>query len=201
MDELDPLAPDAAPIDPLVAAAARGDSHAIARLYEREHPIVWRLCLGFLADRHDADDAAQDAMLRLVDQLGRFDPRRNFATWRNSVVLNLCRDRLRRRDARVRAESDAAAFELPAPLPSPLDAVQQVEVRTLVTASLSHLTPREREIFVLHDLEGTSAKEVAALLNVAPSTVRVLLMTARRRLRELLAPRLALPLRPHGGAS
>ena len=192
------MATDEAPSDPLVAAAAGGDADAVARLYQREHPSVWRLCLGFLADRHEADDAAQDAMLKLLDQLPKYDARRPFATWRNTVVVNLCRDRLRRRDARARAESGAAALDAPGALPSPLDHAQRGEMRELVTASLSRLTPREREIFVLHDLQGEAAADVAAALEIAPSTVRVLLMTARRRLRELLAPRLAPLAAPRG---
>lgn len=190
---------DASP-DALVLAAKRGDADAIARLYQREHGTVWRLCLGFLAERSEADDAAQDAMLKLLDSLDRYDLARPFASWRNTVVLNVCRDRQRRRDARSRAESTAAERELPARLPSPADEAQRGELRELIAASLAHLTPREREIFVLHDLQGEAASSVAATLEIAPSTVRVLLMTARRRLRELLAPRLALPI-ARGGAT
>jgi RNA polymerase sigma-70 factor (ECF subfamily) len=180
--------------DDLVAAALAGDADAIARLFRREHAPVWRLCMGLLADRDDADDAAQDAMLKLLDQLPRFDPGRAWATWRNTVVLNHCRDRLRRDAARARAEASAVELSLPALLPSPspgpLDAAARGEVAELVTRSLRHLSPREREAFVLHDLEGGSTDEVAAALSIAESTVRVLLATARRRLRELLAPRL-----------
>lgn len=179
-------------LDPLLAAATAGEADAIAQLYVREHPLVWKLCLGFLAQRHEADDAAQDAMLQLIDRLRSFDPRLPFAPWRNAVVLNLCRDRLRRRDARARAEQRAAE-ELPLrPLPSPSSVAERGEVQELVTASLARLAPREREVFVLHDLQGEPSATVAASLSIAESTVRVLLMTARRRLRELLAPRLAL---------
>jgi RNA polymerase sigma-70 factor (ECF subfamily) len=192
MEPADPAARDVESPDPLVIAARSGDADAVAQLYRREHGTVWRLCFGFLAERTEADDAAQDAMLKLLDTLDLYDPARPFPSWRNTVVLNLCRDRLRRHDARARAESEAAARELPARLPDPADEAQHGEVRELVAASLSRLTPREREVFVLHDLEGEAAAAVAATLDIAPSTVRVLLMTARRRLREILAPRLAL---------
>jgi len=177
-----------------VAAARSGDADAVAALFRCEHPVVWRLCMGFLADRTDADDAAQDAMLHLLDQLDRFDPRRTWTSWRNSVVLNLCRDRLRRESARRRIVESAAAGELPAflpnPSPPPLDGAARGEVTQIVTSSLRELSPREREVFVLHDLEGHSSGEVATALAIAESTVRVLLSTARRRLRELLAPKL-----------
>jgi len=174
-----------------IPAIRGGDAEALARWYRAEHPVVWRLCLGFLAGRAEADDAAQDAMLRLLDTLDRYDARRPWTVWRNSVVMNHCRDRVRREQARARAEATAARDALPAALPHPADAVERGELQALVTASLRELTPREREAFVLHDLEGGSTTDVAAALAIAESTVRVLLATARRRLRELLAPRLA----------
>jgi len=189
--------PGAKPPDPpefLVPAAKAGDADAVAALFRSEHPVVWRLCMGFLADRTEADDAAQDAMLHLLDQLDRYDRSRAWATWRNTLVLNHCRDRLRRAAARKRAESEAVERELPSvlpnPAPAPFDVAARGEVAELVTSSLRRLAPREREVFVLHDLEGNATRDVAGALAIAESTVRVLLATARRRLRELLAPRL-----------
>jgi len=174
-----------------IPAIRAGDAEALARWYREEHPAVWRLCLGFLAERTEADDAAQDAMLKLLDTLDRYDARRPWTVWRNSVVLNHCRDRARREQARVRAETTAARDAFPPALPHPADEAARGEIHGLVTASLRQLTPRERETFVLHDLEGGSTADVAAALAISESTVRVLLATARRRLRELLAPRLA----------
>jgi RNA polymerase sigma-70 factor (ECF subfamily) len=174
-----------------IPAIRAGDADALSRWYRAEHPTVWRLCLGFLAERTEADDAAQDAMLKLLDTLDRYDPRRSWPVWRNSVVLNHCRDRRRRDDARLRAEAIAAQESLPARLPHPADEAARAELCGMVAQSLRHLTPREREAFVLHDLEGGTTDEVAGALAIAESTVRVLLATARRRLRELLAPRLA----------
>jgi RNA polymerase sigma-70 factor (ECF subfamily) len=183
------------PPESLVPAARAGDADAVARLFLREHPLVWRLCMGFLADRTEADDAAQDAMLHLLDQLDRFDARRPWATWRNTVVLNLCRDRLRRDHARRRVEDEAGPRELPSLLPDPAPQPHEIAARRelgeLVARSLRHLSPREREVFVLHDLEGGATAEVADALSITESTVRVMLATARRRLRELLAPRIA----------
>jgi len=184
-----PPVPPARP-DDLAQAVLDGEPRALERWYRAEHPPVWRLCLGFLADRAEADDVAQDAMLHLHDRLERWDRTRPFETWRNSVVLNFCRDRRRRAEARERAERSALEHALPARLPEPGAALEQGELAELVTRGLSALTEREREAFVLHDLEGRPADEVARTMDIAQGSVRALLTLARRRLRNLLAPRL-----------
>ena len=68
--------------------------------------------------------------------------------------------------------------------------LEQREVQTILTESLAVLSPREREVFVLRDLEERPTKEVAAALGVGQSTVRSLLAMARRRLRDVLEQRL-----------
>ena len=179
---------DMAGIVALRPALLAGDAAAIDAWYRAEHPQVWRLCLGLLADATEADDLAQDAMIKLLDSLDRWDPSRPWAGWRNTVVLNLGRDRLRRRATRATHEgaADGAAL-FSRPLPSPSDAAHAAEVREALTRALSGLTPREREAFVLVDLSGLPAAQAAETMDVAEASVRSLLTLARRRLRTLLA--------------
>jgi RNA polymerase sigma-70 factor, ECF subfamily len=186
----------------LLAAVVRGDGDALDAWYRREHPVVHRLCTGFLADAAEADDATQDALLRLLDGLPRFDAGQDWARWRNTVVLNHCRDRLRRRQARSRAEDEGARLARPAVLPAPDDVASGREVRAVLMAALEELSPREREVFVLRDLEAHDTAEVAAALGIGESSVRSLLALAHRRLRRLLEERAPglLP-RPAAGGS
>ncbi len=189
MDALPPsrAGPAAAEV---IEAVLAGQPRALERWYEAEHPAVWRLCLGLLADRAEADDVAQDAMLHLHDRLDRWDRTRPWETWRNAVVLNLCRDRERRARARQHAEAQAAELRLPSVLPDPAVGLERTESATLLATSLSALSEREREAFVLHELEGRPTAEVAAAMEIEEGSVRSLLTLARRRLRNLLAPRL-----------
>lgn len=187
-------------VSELLPAVARGEPDAIDRWFRTEHPQVYRLCAGFLADAAEAEDVAQDAMLKLLETLPRWEARRPWRAWRNTLVLNLCRDRLRRRATREQAEGLAAPSCLPSALPSPEDSAQAAEVRELLMAALGSLSPREREAFVLHDLDGADAAETAAALGIGESSVRSLLALARRRLRTLLGPRLELT-GPEGGAA
>ena len=89
----------------------------------------------------------------------------------------------------------------PAVLPDPADSAAAAEVQEILRATLAALTPREREVFVLRDLEGVASDQAAEVLGITEGTVRSLLFLARRRLRRLLAPRFAeLALPPDGGS-
>lgn len=177
-------------VEQLIGPVRNGDADAIDAWYRREHPHVHRLCLGLMARAADADDLAQDAMLHLLDRLDDWDARRAYTPWRTRVVVNLCRDRWRRAGARSRAEERAGEQPV-TPVPDPSVAAEASELRDVLTEALGALTPREREVFVLRDLEGHATKDAARMLEIGESSVRSLLTLARRRLRDLLGPRLA----------
>jgi RNA polymerase sigma-70 factor (ECF subfamily) len=174
----------------LLRAVREGDAQAVDAWYRAEHPRVFRLCFGVLADSAEAEDAAQDAMLHLLDHLDRWDPHRPYRAWRAAVVVHLCRDRQRRVATRLRHATRASAERLPPVLPDPSEEALRAEVRATLARALAHLPPREREAFVLRELEGASTEEAAEVLGVTESTVRSLVTLARRRLRNLLDERL-----------
>jgi RNA polymerase sigma-70 factor (ECF subfamily) len=94
---------------------------------------------------------------------------------------------------------------LPSTLPDPQGAAAGAELRQALVLALASLSPREREAFVLCELEGTPTAAAASVLGIGESSVRSLLALARRRLRGLLAPRLGVGEvdrgGPEGGAS
>ena len=184
---------DGPELERLASAALDGEPDALDAWYRADHPPVFRLCLGLLADAAEAEDVAQDAMLHLHDNLSAWDRARPYAAWRTTVVLNLCRDRTRRLASRRRAEDAAAEHRLPARLPCPEDEACRAEVRSALEEALAGLSPREREAFVLRDLCGAPTAEAAAAMGVGESSVRSLVTLARRRLRERLAERVAVP--------
>jgi RNA polymerase sigma-70 factor (ECF subfamily) len=131
-------------------------------------------------------------MLQLLDHLDDGEGARSYRAWRTTLVLNRCRDRMRRAAARRRAEEGAAHGRPEEPLPDPADAAQRAETAATLAFGLRALPPREREAFVLRDLEGLDTGEVARVLSITESSVRSLVTLARRRLRDTLGTRLAL---------
>lgn len=191
-------APDSDPADAgedLARALRRGED-VLGEWYRAVWPAVHRLCAGLLADTAEADDVAQDAMLHLVDHLERWDTGRPFGPWYRRVVINRCRDRLRAGRRRREHEERAGTAWSGGVLPDPSESAGSSELGALVDRFLRRLPPREREVFVLVDLEGRTPAEAADELGVAGSTVRAALALARRRVRDALAPHL-----PEGGVA
>lgn len=160
----------------------------LGKWYEAAWPTVHRLCCGFIARGSAGDDVAQDAMLRLVDQIERWDSTRPYEAWQRTVVLNVCRNHLRSESRRSLHEENAGEERTMKHLPGPLETMERHEVGELVTRFLAVLAPREREAFVMVELEGLRPMDAAEVMGIQPSTVRAALTMARRRLREALGP-------------
>lgn len=163
----------------LVRAAQAGDGVALEQLAERWWPEMRRWALVDLADEALADDAAQDALVRLIRGIGSCDPERPFRPWLRRVVRNCSHD-VQARSARV--------FRLP---PESGDATRDLEretdlgrVAARAVEAFAALSTRQRQVFDLCDRQGLDATEAAEALEIAPGTVRVLLHRARQALRE-----------------
>jgi RNA polymerase sigma-70 factor (ECF subfamily) len=173
----------------LFGDARRGDASAFDQLAGRVRGRVRRWALALTRDEDDADDVAQLVLLRLHQRMHQFDGRSRFTSWlfrmtRNVTLSRLERDVRRarllergRREGRVEAPDDArggAAGE---------GGVDRARLAELVRHYHRELRGRRREIFAMADLRGMRVQEIAEQLGVAPSTVRVSLMHARRAIR------------------
>lgn len=168
----------------LVPLAQRGDAAAREALLARCHPTVYRWALVQVGDADEAEDVAQEALLRLDAGLGSFAGKSLFATWLYRVTRNVALEvgrrvarTLRLRGALALQTDDAVAA------PDPADGVTADTVAALVRALLAELPPRQREVFYLADLEELAPVEIAQRLGLEPATVRVHLLRARRALR------------------
>lgn len=169
----------------LVARAQRGDSAAFDALVRRHLPGALVAAERLLGDRSDAEDLVQDAFLRAMDRLPLLDPNRPFGPWFFTLLRNLGINQLRARKVRHTEPEplDAASSD-----PLPDEAVVNNEVRTRFDAALAALTPRQREIVMLFEVEGWKGVEIAEHLGLTPENVRWHLHQAKKSLRVALAP-------------
>jgi RNA polymerase sigma factor (sigma-70 family) len=154
-------------------------SDALAEQFELNRPRMRAVALRMLGSGVEADDAVQEAWLRLSRVGGdRVD---NLSAWLTTVVGRVCLDVLRQRTAR--REDDIAA-EPPAAGGGPEEEAMLADsVGLALLVVLETLTPAERLAFVLHDLFAVSFDEIAPIVGRSPDAARQLASRARRRVR------------------
>lgn len=169
----------------LAALAHAGDREAFGELVRRYADQARRVARAVLGDEAEADDAAQDAFLSALKNLGRYDPGRPFGPWLLRIVANAATDRRRRRKVRT---ADMISPQTPSAQRGPDQEAIWGEFRTALGKALEQLPERRRMAVVLFDVEGYSHQEIADVLKVPVGTVRSDVFHARRKLREALEP-------------
>jgi RNA polymerase sigma-70 factor (ECF subfamily) len=173
-----------------VRRARAGDEEAFALLVEGHQRMVLRTGLRLLGRPDLAEDAAQEAFLRLHRHLGGFDETRELGPWLYRVVVNVCRDMGRRgRPARLIGLESLDRDRSRADGPAPDDQVAVAEQRRIVQEALLTLPMKEREAIVLRDIEGLSTSEVARILGIAEGTVRSQISTGRLKIKRFVEAR------------
>lgn len=163
-------------------AAQAGDLAAFETLLRRHERRVLRVALRLLRNPADAEDAAQEVLVRLHKHLRRFDDERQLAPWLYRVTVNICRDLGRKR----RHEDADALAAMPAAGPGPDELAGAAERRAILNAALGALTVKERSAVVLRDIEGLATREVAGIMGSTEATVRSHLSNARLKLRAFV---------------
>jgi RNA polymerase sigma-70 factor (ECF subfamily) len=167
----------------LMARVARGDEPAYRMLTRRHLPVMLGLARRILGNAADAEDVAQEAMLRVWTHAPRWQPLALFRTWLTRVVVNLCLDR-KRRAPWVALES---AGEIIDPAPGATEKAEQDERGRLLAAAIAELPARQRTAIVLTYSEGMSNAEAAEILDTSVSAIETLLVRGKQNLRARLS--------------
>lgn len=174
---------------------ARADQPAAAELFRRMQPLARRVVADYPALRTEADDLAQQIVIRAFAALPRFDLGRRLEPWLRVLAQRCCFDRLRVLQRRgPEAEAAAAGREEPDPAPGPDARLMAAEFQRDLSNSLARLPPGDRRVLELVQSGECSLREVAERLGCAPGALKVRTHRARTRLRGLLAQSQALPL-------
>lgn len=172
------------PDEDLVRRVGQGDPAAIQAMVARKLPRMLALAYRMLNDAAEAEDVAQEAMLRAWKQAPRWVPgQARFDTWLHRVGLNLCYDRLRRR-REVPTEAPPEQVDLG---PAPDRGLIAADVGTRVDAALARLPDRQREAIVLCHYQELTNIEAAGLMEISVEALESLLSRGRRALRQALA--------------
>jgi RNA polymerase sigma-70 factor, ECF subfamily len=172
----------------VVERAKAGDAAAFEELIDAYQRKVLSTAWRILGNREDAYDAAQEVFLRVHKYLKGFRSDQDFAAWLYRIIVNVCRDHLRKRGSRhqfpsFEGERDAGTLEAIASSEDVEANAIKSQQRAMIEDALDTLTTRERAALVLRDLEGLSTEEVARALGSSQTTVRTQISSARAKIK------------------
>jgi RNA polymerase sigma-70 factor (ECF subfamily) len=163
----------------LVAASSQGDKNAYAVLVQRHYRHVFAMCFGMLAHVHDAEDIAQDAILKGLSNIAELREGVQFGRWILRIAGNLCIDLIRRRK---RIKHLCAEH--------PTIAQQAMNENHDLHGAIKKLPKELRVPLVMYYFENKNAKAIAERLNISHSGACQKIRSARQQLHELLTGRL-----------
>jgi RNA polymerase sigma-70 factor (ECF subfamily) len=179
----------------LISQVQRGQHelfYELVRPYERR---VYAAAMAILRNEADAEDVAQEAMLKAFANIGQFRAEARFSTWLIQITVNEALMRRRRErtvvmegiDDRRDDEADYAPRDFADWREIPSEALERKEIRQRLAEALGALDRKYREVFVLRDMEHLNIQETAEALGISVASVKTRLLRARLMLRDLLA--------------
>lgn len=183
----------------LIRRVVEGDQECfydLVRPYER---TVYVAAFLLLHNQADAEEVAQEAVLKAFRKLNQFRGEAKFSTWLVQITINEARMRLRKDRHSLyesieqeSASDDAGGTYVPRDFADwrevPSEALQRSEFREALTRAIARLPEKYREVFILRDVEHMTVAETATALGVEQGNVRTRLLRARLMLRDELAP-------------
>lgn len=167
----------------LIRNCLQGELEAYREIMDRYSHKAYALAVNVLRSREDAEDVCQDSFLKAFNNLDKFDLQGSFKNWFYTLLYRSCIDHIRKKRRffdflqRFKVES----------LPRPYQRVSNPESDGRMDVRLlQKLSPKERLSIYLWANEGYTSKEIASVLKCSPSTARVHLFRARKRVKAIL---------------
>jgi RNA polymerase sigma-70 factor, ECF subfamily len=174
----------------LAEQAQAGDAQALRPLLEQVRPRAMAIALKVLRNRDDAEDAVQDAMLKVWRNLHRFEGRASFTTWIHRIVMNASLDILRKRSVRAESavaddrDNDYQPKQEPSHDQTPEREMGIAEMQLLVRGAVARLAPVHRQAITLREFDDCAYDEIAEVAACPIGTVMSRLHHARQRVAE-----------------
>lgn len=181
-----------AELERLVEKVQEGDEQALEALLSAVQPRLYRFSMKMCRHTHDAEDVLQDSMMSVARSIRGFRGASSLSTWLFTIARSFCIKKRRKSKFAPTSEesleqlSPGSTRSLRDMAPTPLEQAEKTAVWAQVQAGIAALEPAYREILVLRDIEGLSAKEVAEITDLSVSAVKSRLHRARSLLRASL---------------
>jgi len=181
-------------LDPLIARAQAGDEAAFRELFIAHRDTVARIVHRYMGPSSEVEDVVQDVFVHVYRSIAKFRGDSKFTTWLYRLTANVTKMHLRKKRSRPRTVDAPVPERRPedAPVETPDLAIARQRRIDALYRLVDRLSEKKRDVLVLHDFEGLSAKEIAERVDAPVLTVRTRLFYARKELYAALAEEPAL---------
>ncbi|HEV7570578.1 MAG TPA: RNA polymerase sigma factor [Thermoanaerobaculia bacterium] len=173
----------------LVEQIRQGDDGAFETLIRRKTSKVYGLCYRVIGNGEDAKDISQLVFLKLWENLEKYDATYAFDTWLYRMVTNVAIDFMRSKQSRDNAVNSNLRLVKTSVDPEQTVTVARKEVESVFNAVSNVLSPKQKTIFVMSEMEDLRSSEIAKVLGCRESTVRNHLFNARKLMQTQLRKR------------
>ena len=173
----------------LVETIRGGDAEAFEQLVRRKTPKVYALCFRIIGNAEDAKDIAQLVFIKLWENLAKYDASYAFDTWLYRMVTNVAIDFIRSRQTRDNAVNSTLRLVRTTVDPDQALSIQRKEIEAVFNDVSAVLSPKQKTIFVMREMEDLPSVEIAKILGCRESTVRNHLFNARKLMQQQLQKR------------
>ena len=179
----------------LIQRVKTGEHDLFYQLIKPYEGRVFATAMAILRNEADAEDVAQDSILKAFRHISTFRGEAKFSTWLLQITINEAR--MRRRRMTIRAmesinetneNDDYRPREFADWREIPSESLERKEVRNALTAALNTLEEKYRSVFVMRDIQHLSIEETSKVLDITQAAVKTRLLRARLMLRDLLSP-------------
>lgn len=171
----------------VVEKAQEGDAEAFEQLYLQYRGMVARLAFNITGSQQDLEDIIQETFLQVHRSLRSFQGESKFSTWLYRLTINVAMQYVRqhKKTAGVKYSIDDVRH-LKNNSESPEEEVTKMQQRQILMDALEKISPKKKIVFVLHEIQGIEAKEIARILHIPTLTVRTRLFYARKAMYRML---------------
>ena len=173
----------------LVETIRGGDADAFEVLVRRKTSKVFALCYRIIGNAEDAKDISQLVFLKLWENLEKYDAQYAFDTWLYRMVTNVAIDFMRNRQSRENAVNSNLRLVRTSTDPEQGVVVQHKEIESVFEEVSAVLSPKQKTIFVMNQMDDMPSAEIARVLGCRESTVRNHLFNARKAMQQQLEKR------------
>lgn len=164
----------------LINRVKSGDQAAFEQLYFQYAGKLTHRLLHLLKSEELAQDILQDVFLKVWENRDRLDPELSFGAFLYTMAGNFCKNSFRKALSQQLYEQHQGFEEAYSPIEQQLD---RKDAELALQSAMEKLTPRQKEVFTLHKIEGRSYKEISELLGISPNTINQLIQQANKQLK------------------